>query len=351
MDQQTNSQCGTLTNSTSCQRLAGFLVAGLVQLFGVDCLAQQARWILPPGAEARLEIQNMNRESVDIYTKEFAAAGGPREVSIQLPAGQMMTVDLKTTMQLTLIESINELLKVKWTEHKNQSSQYLPVGQSNHLHFPAAASLQEGELIVTNLSSQSQDGRILTRKSDSAETIFAPFRLKGREVLSLGRFGLPGTAFSIQAPFNMMAYYKTLRRTHFAELRKNQNPLPAPQGRYFVLGNSKKSVGYLVDLVDPAMIDAARLQIKDPENFQSRILLAEISVNQNLENRNWYDKLQSPWSWRIEKPLRFASLASQACDGHPQMVEDHLEAWLNGAHSGGRPIICFWGYQVLEELP
>lgn len=56
------------------------------------------------------------------------------------------------------------------------------------------------------------------------------------------------------------------------------------------------------------------------------------------------------WSWHISKVFRFAELASQSCDGSPQFIEDILPAWVGGVFNGGSTTICFWGYQVTEEL-
>jgi hypothetical protein len=349
MVEATNSQHGTFSKSWPFSGTK--LLAGVLVLL-IESQALAVRWVLPPETAVDVEVVNGSRDNIDLYRKNFGqTVASPDEESLMVPAGQTVNLKLKVPNALNLLEVISGSLKLRYTNPQTLSSIDLPSGQSNHLVFQARAPRNSGELVVTNLSSQCQDGRILSRKSGSTETELLRFQLKAREVLSLGGVGLSGTAFSIQSNLNISAILKNNADIAVAELKPNHLPLPAPRGRYFVLGNDSRTAGYLVDLTDPAMIAAARAQIKNPEILQSRILIAEVGAISNLANRNWYDKLQHPWSWQITQPLRFASLASQFCDGHPQQVEDQLENWLNGGHTGGRPIICFWGYQVLEELP
>lgn len=316
-------------------------------------LAGAGRWVLPPGVSAEVQISNSSRYELELYTKELPAAGPSSEQGVVLPAGQTVSVKLKTNQSVNLMDAMTDSLKLLWIDQNSGQQQTLPHGQGNLMYFTPSALSEEGELVLTNLSSQSQDGRILSRRPDSLTPASQPFILKSREVLSINGAGLSGSAFlQISASYNISAHWKSRQRIEFPDLGLNPNPLPPPQGRYFVVGNEKRSIGYLVDLTDPTMIAEAREQIRKPDNLQARILIAEIAVNQNLENRNWYDKHKHPWSWKIVRPIRFASLASQVCDGHPQMIEDQLEAWLGGAGGhGGRPVICLWSYQVLEELP
>lgn len=329
----------------------GFFTALTAILIAAN-VADAARWTLPANESGQVSIVNPSRDLVEVYRKDFQAAPGTvSETASRLPARQTLKMDVSLGLELSVIE-IPALSKatVKFTNAQGLA-QELGSGQSNHLSFTSQATRNSGELVLTNLSSQSQDGRILSRKPGHEGQELQRVHLGGREVLKLPMTGLSGSAFSIESEFNLQAHIKDGSNLEFATLRLNHRALPAPQGRYFVVANSNRSAAYLVDLTDPAMISEARLQIQEPEIYHPRILVAEIGVNHVGDNRNWDDKTRHPWSWRISVPLRFASLASQACDGHPQQVEDQLKAWLTGDYTGGRPVICFWGYQVVQELP
>lgn len=345
MNDATKSQSG-------CHHRPALLLLALV-LAGPA--APAARWVLPAETRVRVEIVNPTADSLEAYRKDFTR--GPQsvvtEAAIALPARATRVIDASVGDQVSVLDvPAAGAVRVRGFDERGRAFA-LGAGQSNHLYFPARASRNSGELVITNLSSQSQDGRILSRKPGEDGLELRRFRIGGREALKLDPAGFSGTAFAIESVFNLQAHVKTApdATPEFAELRPNPRALPAPAGRYFVVADSGRSAAYLVDLTDPAMIAEARRQLREPDVYHPRILIAEIGVNAVGDNRNWDDKTRHPWSWRIATPLRFAALASQACDGHPQQLEDQLEAWLSGAYTGGRPVICFWGYQVVEELP
>ncbi|MBX3018466.1 MAG: hypothetical protein KF767_11285 [Bdellovibrionaceae bacterium] len=323
----------------------------LIALLSVGSTTLAARYVLPAESTGKIELRNPTGETLEIYRKDFSTGTQSlTEVAHRISPRTTLSLPVSVGTQLSVID-VPDFVKspLQFTDAQG-NLRALSGGQSNHLYFPARAARNSGELVITNLSSQSHDGRILSRKPGEEGLELRRFRVSGREVLKLDLSGFSGTAFAIESDFSLQAHIKSAP-LEFAELRPNARALPAPRGRYFVLSNSSRTASYLVDLADPAMIAAAREQIRDPETYLPRILVAEVGVNLLNDNRNWDDKTQHPWSWRIAQPIRFASLASQACDGHPQQLEDQLEAWLSGAYTGGRPIICFWGYQVVEELP
>lgn len=357
MVEATNSQSGPHSKPRSFATLVvEILITGT--LFIPPAHAGALRWSLPIESRGEFEISNPTGQTAEAYRKDFGAgtATGIAETRFEIPAHSRRSFSAQTAGNPAVVDIATNQARVQWRTPSGRRVD-LPAGQSNSLFYPQGVPRVSGELIIVNLSSQSQDGRILSRKSENDGQELFRFRLGGRESLKLDVGGLPGTAFfesfSIETTFNAQSFVKGAGDdlVTVAQLRNNPAPLPAPRGRYFVVANSDRSAAYLVDLTDAAMIAEARAQIRQPDTYLPRILVAEIEVNQSGDNRNWDDKLKHPWSWRVGRPLRFASLASQACDGHPQQVEDRLESWLSGAATGGRPVICFWGYQIVEEIP
>lgn len=331
------------------------LVFSLV-FVGEKTFAQSARWNPPAGVEAELQLVNASREEVEVYTKNFGPLGQSQEENRRVPPGRSLRLNLSSQASYSFVDASspnlsNSGLRLLWTDRTTGQRATLSVGQSHRLQLSAMETSLEGDLWITNLSSQSQDGEILAWKSGLESPSLQRFHLEAREVLKIPGAGLSGSALQIEGQWNLNAHWKSDHSISFATLLPNSHPLPAPRGRYFVMSDSSRSTSYLVEIEDPELIRQARLQLEHPDEFMPRILIAEIGLNEDLSNRNWTEKRQHPWSWKVTKVLRFASLASQFCDAHPQMIEDHLEAWLAGAHAGGRPLICLWSYQVVEELP
>lgn len=120
---------------------------------------------------------------------------------------------------------------------------------------------------------------------------------------------------------------------------------PGPEAKYFRLTNKSASQSYIVSLTDPDLIAQARKQIENPKAFLPRILIGKVSFGHGNFNRDFSNPSKAPWSWHIREVYRFAELASQECDGNPQMLEETLGAWV--AASG---TICFWSYRIVEEM-
>lgn len=120
---------------------------------------------------------------------------------------------------------------------------------------------------------------------------------------------------------------------------------PRPELAYFRLTNADKTQSYIVGLDNPDLISQARKQIQYPNAFLPRILLGRVGFGHGELNRDFSSPAKSPWSWHLTEVFRFAELASQECDGSPQMLEERLYSWTQG--SG---VICFWSYRIVEEL-
>jgi hypothetical protein len=127
--------------------------------------------------------------------------------------------------------------------------------------------------------------------------------------------------------------------------------LTAPESyHYFRVSTSSNTQSYVVALSDPNQVEQARNQVAHPltalrPSFAPRILVARIAYGSGGFNRDLSSKAKVPWSWHVEKVLRFAELASQDCNGSPEELEENLKAVVE---SSG--VICFWNYRIVEEL-
>lgn len=100
---------------------------------------------------------------------------------------------------------------------------------------------------------------------------------------------------------------------------------------------------YIVQITDPQMIQKAQQQIDQPH--LEKIIFASLKEGSNGFNRNLNSKEKSLWTWSIGEVTNISDLASTACNGAPQFVEDYLTQWLNDPGK-----ICFWNYRIIREV-
>ncbi len=124
------------------------------------------------------------------------------------------------------------------------------------------------------------------------------------------------------------------------------DPAASDGSHYFLVANHTRSQSFVVEISDPVLLMAAKKQIESPLTFQPRILIGQIGLGHNNHNRDFADPRRTPWSWNVTRVIGFAELASQECDGSPEMLEEVLTPWFN-SHSN----ICFWNYRLKEEIP
>lgn len=125
----------------------------------------------------------------------------------------------------------------------------------------------------------------------------------------------------------------------------NTRPIVSNKSRYYLLQDSMKSSSYVVEIQDPLMIAEANSQIQTPNSLHSRILIAQVDYSSNQINRNFLAADKSIWSWHVSKAIRFTQVASQECDGNPEMLEEYLKLWKESQMP-----ICFWNYRISREL-
>jgi hypothetical protein len=114
-------------------------------------------------------------------------------------------------------------------------------------------------------------------------------------------------------------------------------------GHYFLIGpRTGDSDNFVVRVDKPELLEKARLQLKNPS--LEKIVFAKIQKDHQGINRN-FNSNGSFWSWSATEVTGFGDFGSTSCNGHPQMLEDRLDAWLENPGQ-----ICFWSYRVKREL-
>jgi len=119
-----------------------------------------------------------------------------------------------------------------------------------------------------------------------------------------------------------------------------------PPARYFLFASLSPETleTFVVPVTDPAMIHQTLEQIRNPQT--SRLLVARIAKSLEGTNRNFSSPTKAPWSWNVVQAQNYADFAHISCNGTPQIVEEHLNAWM--IETGGT--ICFWNYRAVREL-
>ncbi len=116
------------------------------------------------------------------------------------------------------------------------------------------------------------------------------------------------------------------------------------QAIYFLAGHrSRSGENFVVKIIDPALIEKARDQIKNPQI--EKIIFATIKVGHGNFNRDFSRKDKSFWSWSVDTVTNINDVAGPWCNGSPQLVEDVLIDWKTNPGS-----ICFHTYRIKKEL-
>jgi len=121
--------------------------------------------------------------------------------------------------------------------------------------------------------------------------------------------------------------------------------IPAEQNAHYFLVGPRGGTGdnFVVTISSPEVIAKARELIKNPS--VEKIVLGRIQKNHSGFNRNFDSANGSFWSWSVTDVTGFGDFGSTSCNGHPQMVEDRVDAWLENPGQ-----ICFWSYRIKREL-
>lgn len=121
--------------------------------------------------------------------------------------------------------------------------------------------------------------------------------------------------------------------------------VPAEQNAHYFLVGPRTGSGdnFVVNIKTPELVEKARQLIKNPTI--EKIVLGRVQKNHSGFNRNFTSTNGSFWSWSVSDVTGFGDFGSTSCNGHPQMLEDRVDAWLDNPGQ-----ICFWSYRLKREL-
>lgn len=116
------------------------------------------------------------------------------------------------------------------------------------------------------------------------------------------------------------------------------------KANYFLVGSrSGEDDTFVVKITDEKLVTQARHLIKNPST--EKIVFAQIKKDHQGFNRNFNNPSKSLWSWSPSEVTSFGDFGSTSCNGHPQIVEDRVDSWVEYPAR-----ICFWDYRLKKEL-
>lgn len=309
------------------------------------------RFAIPSGLPGHLFFENPSAEPIHVYQKIPIDPNRPYdgvwEVLFEVKAKGSLSREIASMLQPLQFESGGDL----------QISYQGPSGKIQNLSEALANNLElqsqrvgVQKLVITNFSSLPQKVEFMTKSITGRQGLQKEIELPGFGKRELDFTASIGTRVFLAGEYAIGAYIQDGLDIQFSQPRPRKLRKTDQPGKLFLLANENRTQSYIVRLTDPGQMQAAREQIANPTGWRARILIGEVSAGSNRDNQNLLSPYAPMWSWHISKVYRFAELASQACDGHPQFIEDVLPAWLGGAFNGGSKVICFWGYRIVEEL-
>lgn len=126
------------------------------------------------------------------------------------------------------------------------------------------------------------------------------------------------------------------------DLKKEMNP--KAEGSYFLVSQASGHESFIIHLTDAVQILRAREII---QKKLAKMVVGIIGPNAQEHNRNFSEKVKTPWSWNIQKVLNFSDFASIDCNQSPSQIEESRDAILSSEREG---LICFWGFFPVREL-
>jgi len=328
----------------SNSRIIGLIASAFVLLLACQVQALE-QWNLPIEKELKsLKVFNRDSQARPLWISgPISEYKDPMEYSFEIPAFGTLEIPL------------NQFSDLPWIHLKTQNPGVFQIQILTA--FETAILLQSGpsllwksqvrgpsEAVILNLAPFEQ---LITIKKNGHQirTLSVPAQEKVRVTLepnsSGGMLSLEG-----QARIAGLLISPQTTKTFAPDSTKAQlSPLDHSETHYFRLSNKGNRQSYVARISDPDLVAQAQLQVSQPNQSLPRILIGQIDFENGGHNRDFSDVRSTPWSWNITKVIRFSQLASQDCDGSPEMLEEVLKPWKENTR-----IICFWGYRIVEEL-
>lgn len=317
-------------NQTPVHLLKSFMTLILLAL--PQTVQALEHWYVPTESEIKtLIVNNPTTNSQLLWiAKPVDGSSGSTEVSFSIAAGQKLEFPLV------------DMRDVNFIHVKAQSKQLTAsvIDQTGHqIAWPKGSSAAYQDFKFNDSTA------LIINLTPFAQT----FSVNDQSIQLAGfgkiRMPIPAGSFKAQGQSRFLA-----SRISPAVAMVNFNSAPVPlsppaEGHFFLLTNSQKNQSYVVNITNPELVTEARDQIQNPLSTSGRILIGQVGKNSGGFNRDFNDTKKTPWTWHVDTVLHFAELASQDCDGSPEMLEEMALPWIE--NSG---VICFWNYKVTKEL-
>lgn len=276
-------------------------------------------------------------------SKPVLASEGLSEDRWDVPAHSKLEVPLEDYKDQSFLrlEATSASLQTYWQNRSKEGWALLPWGTSNELLLGRGA--PHLTIWVSNSTALSQKVELIGADNNS---IYKSWQLGPYETKNIVFRGTAG-ALKLQGEYRiggvasdaLLHQALSFKPQQSSFVSNGSNPL-------FEVSNATRSESFVIEISDPKLIASARAQIQDPAAFVPRLLVAQISEGSANLNRDLSSTFLAPWSWHIQRVIRFADFASIDCDGGPSLVEKTFPWWQES--KGG--LICFWGYRVIREL-
>lgn len=316
----------------------------LISLFFVTFQSQALEhWFIPIEREMKtIQVVNLQNEAQMVWLSgPIKAYQDPMETSFEVPAFGKIEIPLNTYSHWS------------WAHLKAQTPGQMQIRVLTTFEAPfviasGPSSRWMGRIrpnstaLLLNHSPYPQ--KVSVTVNQASQTLTIPGFGKSRVDLSSYP---PASMLEVEGDSRISGIILAGRETKSmspADLPRRLSPLAAPS-RYFLVSNSFGTQSFVVEISNPELIEAATAQVQYPWLFLPRILIAKVQPGHSEMNRDFFDRRKTPWSWHVSRVIAFVELASQDCDGSPEMLEEILKPWIDADNN-----ICFWNYKIKKEV-
>lgn len=316
----------------------------LCLLVTVDLKAEVLRW---PQAclKGDLQIKNLRKTDLSVWLQSFSPSL-TSETELILKAESTMHYPLvaKNSIERYSILNFNENGSVQINfncSNKNYSATNFEGGVLTY----RKTNLEQNEVWLQNLFTDENQFLIeyQNKKFQTLDTeVINLASLSSTSVLL--KTNLAWSYFRVSAKNRFSAFNLNASGSEGPTLVQPQTSFIDSNASYFLIGPRTGSGDeFIVKITNPEMIVKAKNIIANPK--LEKIVFGKIQKGFGGFNRNWSKKEKSFWSWSVSEVTNFADIASTACNGIPQVVEDRLSSWLQDPGK-----ICFWNYRLKKEI-
>ena len=309
------------------------------------CRALSQPWFLPTDGVDSVFLQNNSDQPQNLWLD------GPNDLNHLLPESNIYlaphegkTIDVGSLKSWSWLQIKSpRAVPVTAQASVGTNSDAIDDGRSDRLKLETTFIEQNGLLHLANLSANQQKV-ILSINNPWPGGQNQEIQLSAFQTTSLSLHLHAGDELSLQGQYPLSANWQSSGQSRFLRpVVSLQELQPDADETYFLMSDSIFSQSFVFHSHDPAIIAEARHEISIPN--QRKILVAKIDYGHGNNNRDFLSHTHNTWSWQVSQVLEFGSLASQGCDGNPELVEDNLNAWMTEPGT-----ICFWNYKVIREL-